>query len=130
MSLTSKDRGTRKVLNFPVGRPIGNNPKNWRTGIPTYGRVLYKNVYANIDLAYYGNQGQLEYDFVLEPGADPKAIRLSFEGGGMLKLDAQGGLTLGEQTAGSASGSPDSTRRSTAGNIESLVGMSFKGRVR
>src|SRR5439155_252348 len=74
---------------------IGNNPKNWRTGIPTYGRVLYKNVYAGIDLAYYGNQGQLEYDFVLEPGADPKAIRLSFEGGGMLKLDAQGGLTLG-----------------------------------
>src|SRR5437879_2997285 len=54
---------------------IGNNPKNWRTSIPTYGRVLYKNVYAGIDLAYYGDQGQREHDVVLDPGDEPKAIR-------------------------------------------------------
>ena len=74
---------------------IGNDPKNWRTRIPTYGRVLYKNVYPGTDLAYYGNQGHLEYDFVLKPGAAAKAIRLNFEGGNVLKLDAQGNLALG-----------------------------------
>ena len=59
---------------------IGNDPSRWRTGIPTYARVLYRNVYAGVDLVYYGNQRQLEHDFVVAPGADPKQIRLAVEG--------------------------------------------------
>ena len=52
----------------------------WRTQIPTYARVRYHEVYAGIDLVYYGNQRQLEYDFVLAPGADPSSITLAFQG--------------------------------------------------
>lgn len=56
---------------------IGNDPKNWRTNLPTYAKVKYQDVYPGVDLVYYGNQGgQLEYDFVVAPGADPKALGL------------------------------------------------------
>jgi hypothetical protein len=57
---------------------VGNDPKKWRSNVPTYGQVKYRNVYPGIDLAYYGNQnGQLEYDFIVAPGADPGAITLA-----------------------------------------------------
>ncbi len=55
---------------------IGNDPAKWRTNVPTYAKVKYQNVYRGIDLVYYGNPQQLEYDFVVAPGADPKAISL------------------------------------------------------
>jgi Beta-propeller repeat/Abnormal spindle-like microcephaly-assoc'd, ASPM-SPD-2-Hydin/Cep192 domain 4 len=56
---------------------IGNDPGKWRTNVPTFARVKFRGVYPGVDLAYYGNQGgQLEYDFVVAPGADPRAIRL------------------------------------------------------
>src|SRR6476660_6409825 len=50
---------------------IGNDPSKWRTNIPTYAKVKFESVYAGIDLVYYGNQGQMEYDFVVSAGADP-----------------------------------------------------------
>ena len=57
---------------------IGSDPQKWRTHVPTYARVKYSNVYPGVDLVYYGNQsGQLEYDFVVAPGANPAAIVLS-----------------------------------------------------
>lgn len=61
---------------------IGNDPKKWRTNIANYAKVKYKDVYPGIDLVYYGNQGQLEYDWVVAPGADPGAIRFAVESGG------------------------------------------------
>ena len=57
----------------------GNDPKRWLTGVKHYGRVSYQGVYPGIDVVYYGNQRQLEYDFVVAPGADPGAIRLKFD---------------------------------------------------
>src|SRR5579863_2504790 len=60
---------------------IGNDPREWRTSVPTYAKVKYENVYPGVDLVYYGNQGQLEYDFVVAPGADPKAITLNVAAG-------------------------------------------------
>lgn len=57
---------------------IGDNPRHWYTGIPTYGRVKYRNIYPGIDLVYHGNQGKLEYDFVVAPGANPNRIQFSF----------------------------------------------------
>jgi hypothetical protein len=70
---------------------IGNDPKKWRTNVPTYAKVKYPGVYPGVDLVYYGNQGQLEYDFVLAPGADPRAISLSFSGVRRIRLDRQTG---------------------------------------
>jgi hypothetical protein len=73
---------------------IGNDSSKWLRDIPNYGRVEYQNVYAGINLVYYGNQGQLEYDFVVSPGADPGAIRLSIQGAQSVSLDGQGDLVL------------------------------------
>jgi hypothetical protein len=76
---------------------IGNDPAKWRTNVPTYAKVKYTGVYPGVDLVYYGNQGQLEYDFVVAPGADPKQIRLKFRGVGKLRVDEKGDLLLGSR---------------------------------
>lgn len=73
---------------------IGNNPARWERNIPQYGRVRYAQVYPGIDLVYYGNQGRLEYDFQVAPGADPKQIALHFDGAESLRLNAKGDLEL------------------------------------
>ncbi|MBI4491031.1 MAG: SBBP repeat-containing protein, partial [Deltaproteobacteria bacterium] len=73
---------------------IGNDASKWRTNIPTYANVHYQGVYPGVDLVYYGQQGQLEYDFIVSPGADPTAIRLAFEGAGKIEIDDQGDLVL------------------------------------
>jgi hypothetical protein len=73
---------------------IGNDAAKWRTNVPTYAKVKYAGVYPGVDVVYYGNQGQLEYDFVVAPGADPKAIQLSMEGAENLELDEKGDLVL------------------------------------
>jgi hypothetical protein len=72
---------------------IGNDPAKWRTNVPSYGRVEYQDVYPGIDLVYYGNQGQLEYDFDVAPGADPGLIRLAL-GGGTPRIAANGDLVV------------------------------------
>jgi hypothetical protein len=74
---------------------LGNDPSRWRTDVPTFERVRYESVYDGIDLVYYGNQQQLEYDFVVAPGADPDQIRLGFADSGALRLDDSGDLVLG-----------------------------------
>jgi hypothetical protein len=66
----------------------------WHTGIPNYSRVRYGAVYPGIDVVYYGNPSRLEYDFVLQPGADPGAIRLNFRGAGHLRITAEGDLAF------------------------------------
>lgn len=72
----------------------GNDPKKWLTNIPQYAKARYKSVYPGIDLVYYGNQRNLEYDFVVAPGADPRTIRQSFHGANKLNLDKEGNLIL------------------------------------
>jgi len=76
---------------------IGNDPKKWRVNVPTYAQVRYQDVYPGVDLIYYGNQGgQLEYDFIVAPGADPSAITLQVaaEGEPPLRIDARGELVI------------------------------------
>jgi beta-propeller repeat-containing protein len=73
---------------------LGNDPSQWHTNIPTFGRVEYQDVYPGIDLVYYGQGQQLEYDFVVAPGADPRQIRLGFAGADAVDIDAQGDLVL------------------------------------
>ena len=78
---------------------IGNDPKKWRANIRTYAKVRYKDLYPGIDLVYYGHQGQLEYDFVVAPGADPRRIALAFEGSTRhrvkpLRIDKAGNVTV------------------------------------
>jgi hypothetical protein len=73
---------------------LGSDETRWRRDVPTYGKVKYEAVYPGIDLVWYGNQRQLEYDFIVAPGADPQTIRLKFAGAGKLRLDVNGDLAL------------------------------------
>jgi hypothetical protein len=72
----------------------GNDPKKWHANVPTYAKVKYRSVYPGIDLIYYGNQRQLEYDFVVAPGADPRRIWLDLRGARSLARDGAGDLVL------------------------------------
>src|SRR5580704_1766820 len=67
---------------------------NWHTEVPNYGRVEYRQAYPGVDVIYYGSHNQLEYDFVLAPGADPGAIRMRFSGAGRLRVTREGDLVL------------------------------------
>jgi Beta-propeller repeat len=72
----------------------GNDPQQWLTHMPTYAKVHYTAVYPGVDLVYYGHSRQLEYDFLVAPGADPTAITLGFAGVDRVDVDAQGDLVL------------------------------------
>lgn len=73
---------------------IGKDPSQWHTNLPTYAKVRYKNVYPGIDLIYYGNHQQLEYDFAVSAGADPSKIQFEVKGANQISLDEQGDLVL------------------------------------
>jgi Beta-propeller repeat len=72
---------------------IGNDRSKWRTDVPTFSKVKYEGIYSGVDLIYYGNQQQLEYDFVVAPGADPQAIRFAVSGA-KVRLDSSGDLVM------------------------------------
>ncbi|MGO9229227.1 MAG: SBBP repeat-containing protein [Bryobacteraceae bacterium] len=67
---------------------------NWHTGVASFARVRYAQVYRGIDAVYYGNQGRLEYDFLLAPGADASAIRMRFRGADRLRITPDGDLQV------------------------------------
>lgn len=73
---------------------LGNDPSQWRNNVSNFGRVRFADVYAGVDLTYYGNQNQLEYDFDVAPGATPNQIHLSFPGAQSLSLDQNGNLVV------------------------------------
>ena len=73
---------------------IGNDPAKWHTNVPTYGRVRGKNVYPGIDLVYYGNHRQLEYDFEVSPGGDPNRIQFEVKGARENYVDHDGDLVV------------------------------------
>jgi hypothetical protein len=72
---------------------IGNDPKNWHTNIPAFARVRYHDVYPGVDVVYHGTR-QLEFDVVVNPGANPDQIELSFDGAKHITTDASGNLIL------------------------------------
>jgi hypothetical protein len=73
---------------------LGNDPQQWRTNVANYAKVKYDDVYPGIDMVYYGNGRQLEYDFIVAAGADPSQIKLSIEGAQRLRVDERGDLVL------------------------------------
>ena len=76
---------------------IGNDPTNWRTGIQTYARVKYEDVYSGIDLIFYGKGDKVEYDFVVKPGAHPRDISLLIHGSEAVSIDHDGSLIIRTQ---------------------------------
>jgi uncharacterized protein (TIGR03437 family) len=73
---------------------VGQDPARWRRDVPNFGRVRYRGVWPGIDLVYYGSGNQLEYDFVVAPGADPRTIGIAVETAGSIRPAANGDLEL------------------------------------
>jgi hypothetical protein len=84
----------REELPGKVNYYAGNDRKQWREGVATYAKIEYQEVYPGVDMIFYGNQRQLEYDLIVAPDADPGVIRLAFDGVGRLSVDEQGELVL------------------------------------
>jgi hypothetical protein len=77
---------------------LGNDPSAWRTNVATYARVRYDAIYPGIDIVYYGSQREIEYDFVVAPGARPDPIALGFEGVAAVAIRDNGDLALTRDT--------------------------------
>src|SRR5262249_42662058 len=73
---------------------LGSEPARWRTNVPSYAKVRCDGVYPGVDLVYYGNEQQLEYDLMVAPGVSPSVIRLAFEGVRAVRTDRAGDLVL------------------------------------
>ncbi len=73
---------------------VGKDKSQWRTGVENYGKVGFNEVYKGVDVVYYGNQSQLEYDFIVKPKADSGSIRLKFAGARRVKSLPSGELLL------------------------------------
>ncbi len=73
---------------------VGNDPKHWHTEVPRFARVEYQDIYPGVNLVFYGDQRQVEYDLVVAPGTDPSCIQLVFEGADVIRADSDGDLIL------------------------------------
>src|SRR2546425_1201752 len=120
----------------------------WRTNITNYSEVRYSDVYPGIDLVYYGNNGQLEYDLFVAPGADPHTIRLEIENGNpkfgkrQPRINADGDLVIETEAGefrfrkpvvyqvpltvvGRRSKATDNRPRKSANNLSSMSNRQF-----
>jgi hypothetical protein len=73
---------------------LGSDPAKWHKGVSRFGRVSYKGVYPGVDLAYYGQQSKLEFDFIVAPHSDPGPIGLAFSGAKCVGTDDAGNLVI------------------------------------
>jgi len=84
----------KSILPSVTNYYLGREARNWHTAVPNYGKVSFNEVYPGIDVVYYGQEGKLEYDFVVRPGADPGRIRLKFSGADSLRVNPSGDLVV------------------------------------
>jgi hypothetical protein len=74
--------------------------KNWKTGLRTYSKIVYRELWPGIDLAYEGTVNRLKYEFIVHPGADPSMVRLAYRGVGNLSVDEAGRLNVSTPLGG------------------------------
>jgi len=80
---------TEAVISYFKGKP-----EEWKIGLPTYSRIIYKNLWPGIDLAYHGTYDRLKYEFIVHSGADPSAIRLAYRGASAVEVNGEGRLEV------------------------------------
>lgn len=100
---------------------FGNDPARWRRSLPTFAQVRCASVYPGVDLIYYGTQQALEYDLVVQPGADPAAVRWRVSGASRAHLEADGSLLL-QTPAGSVRQHRPAVYQERAGRREAVSG--------
>ncbi len=84
----------QEIMEYKCNYFIGNDPEKWRTDVANYRAVIYEGIYDGIDLKYYGNGKQMEYDFIVSPGADPSQIQVQYTGAQSVEVDALGRLVV------------------------------------
>lgn len=97
-----RPQGTRPEVEILATEPLpgkvnyfrGKDPAHWRTDVPTYKSVLYREAYPGIDLKFYGVGQQVEYDLIIKPGADPKQVKFLYQGIKAMKVAKEGDLTI------------------------------------
>jgi hypothetical protein len=82
------------LLDYKCNYFLGNDPSKWRTDVPNYEAIVLEEVYPGIALTYYGNGRQMEYDFVVSPGADYSQIQIQYEGAEGLAIADDGALIV------------------------------------
>ncbi|MBI3423810.1 MAG: SBBP repeat-containing protein [Acidobacteria bacterium] len=97
---------------------IGNDPRQWRTNVPTYAKVRYRAIYPGIDLVFYGNGRQVEYDLIVAPGADLNVIKLAVSGAGALRVADNGELSLQDEPEGPRFRAPVVYQQTSGGRTE------------
>lgn len=73
---------------------LGNDPAKWRSGVPLFGRAIYRGLYPGIDLMFHGDEGAVEYDFVVQPGASVRPITFEISGASAVRLMPDGALAI------------------------------------
>jgi len=97
LEFVGADRHVRPLGQDETGAVISyfkGNPENWHTGLPTYSRLVYRNLWPGIDLVYSGTVDKLKYEFVVQPGADTSRIKLACRGASKVVLDEGGRLEI------------------------------------
>ncbi|MBE3117381.1 MAG: SBBP repeat-containing protein [Candidatus Atribacteria bacterium] len=85
----SGEEKTGAVISYFKGKP-----DEWKAGLPTYSRIVYKNLWPGIDVAYYGTVDKMKYEFVVYPGSDPSLIRLAYRGVSAVEVNGEGRLEV------------------------------------
>jgi len=86
---------------------LGNNPALWRSHVPLFSRVRYREVYPGVDVLYHPEGNGLKYDLLVAPGADPSQIVLQYEGVTSLDVTPDGNLFVGVGETTLLEGRPD-----------------------
>ena len=97
----SGEEKTGAVISYFKGKP-----EEWKAGLPTYSRIVYKNLWPGIDVAYYGTVDKMKYEFVVHPGSDPSLIRLAYRGASAVELNGEGRLEVRTPAGGFADDRP------------------------
>jgi hypothetical protein len=84
----------KERMDYKCNYFIGHDPDEWHTDVPNYRVVIYEEVYDGIDLKYYGNGRQMEYDFIVSPGADVSLIKIEYEGVESVSINYKGELVV------------------------------------
>jgi len=85
----SGEEKTGAVISYFKGKP-----EEWKAGLPTYSRIVYKNLWPGIDVAYYGTVDKMKYEFVVHPGSNPSLIRLAYRGASAVEVNGEGRLEV------------------------------------
>ena len=99
-------------------------PKNWHAGVLAYAKILYRDLWPGIDLAYYGNVNELKYEFIVHPGADPSKIRLAYRGVENLAVDDEGRLNVATPVGGFRDDTPQAYQEKDGKRM--AVGMAYE----